>query len=127
MPIIKPVWTENVSLHGSAPLSFGASATDDIDLDTLGADLVDISFAITFGATPDGDVVVEVLPSTDSGGNDDTVAARSITIEAVAGTTVRRSVLVPARAYIALKVTNDDSIDDVTYEAHYAWRQWSSA
>lgn len=126
MPTIKPVWTENVNLHTSAGLAAAASATDDIDLDTLGADMVDISISIAFGATPDGDALVEIFASSDSGANDDTVAAQSFVIEKVTDTTVRRSVLVPARAYVAVKVTNQDSADNVTYEAHFAWRQWSS-
>lgn len=127
MATIKPVWTENVSLRASATLGNGVSETNDIDLATLGADLVDITIDIVFGGSPDDDVLVEIFVSTDSGGEDDTVAAQSFVIEKATGATVRRSIVVAARAYVAVKVTNNDSTDDVTFEAHYAWRQWFSA
>lgn len=126
MAIIKPVFTENVNLHSSATLSFGASATDDIDLDNLGADSVVISISIAFGGTPDDDCIVEIFASSDSGNNDDTVAVATLTIANVVSTTERRTFRIAGMPYITVKVTNNDTTDDVTYEAHFAWRQWTS-
>ena len=127
MATIKPVWTENVNLHTSAALAFGASATDDIDLDTLGADAVAIVIEILFGATPDGDVLVEIFGSSDSGVQDDTEPLTSFRIPQTASVTKRKTIVLKDVAYLAVKVTNNDSADSVTYDSWHAWRQWSSA
>lgn len=123
----KPVWAENVNLHTSGAVAAGASATDDIDLDTLGADLVSVVVEIVFGATPDGDVLVEVFGSTDSGTNDDTEPLLSFTIEETADATKRKSFALGGIPYAAIKVTNNDTTDSVTYDSWYAWRQWDFA
>ena len=127
MATIKPVWTENVNLHSSAALAFGASVTDDIDLDTLGADAIAIVIEIVFGSTPDGNVLVEIFGSSNSGTDDDTEPITSFTIEEAASGTKRKTIVLKDLAYVAVKVTNNDSADSVTYEAWHAWRQWSSA
>ncbi len=127
MSTIKPVWTENVNLHTSAALAFGASVTDDIDLDTLGADLVTVTIEIIFGGTPDGDTLIELFRSADSGSNDDTIPATSFRIPFATSATKRKTFTISAAAYAAIKVTNEDSADSVTYEAWYAWRNWNSA
>ena len=126
MATIKPVWTENVNLHTSASLAFGASVTDDIDLDTLGADLCAIVIEIIFGATPDGDVLVEIFGSSDSGVSDDTEPLTSFIIPFAASVTKLKTIVIKDMAYIAVKVTNNDSADSVTYDSWHAWRQWSS-
>lgn len=126
MATIKAVWTENVNLHSSASLAFGASATDDIDLDNLGADTAAITIEIIFGGSPDGDVLVEIFHSTDSGSADDTEPASSFIIPQGVSATKRRTLIVAGTPYIAVTVTNQDSADGITYEAHFAWRQWNS-
>lgn len=127
MATIKPDWTENVNVHSSASLSSGSSATDDIDLDTLGADKVFLTIEIIFGSTPDGNVLVEVFGSADSGTNDDTEPLFSYTVEEGVSATKRKSIEIPSLPYIAITVTNNDTTDSVTYEAWQAWRNWNSA
>ena len=126
MATIKPVWTENVNLHTSSSVAAAASVTDDIDLDTLGADAVAIVIEVVFGATPDGNVLVEIFGSSNSGTDDDTEPITSFTIKETASATKRKTVVLKDLAYLAVKVTNNDSTDSVTYEAWHAWRQWSS-
>jgi len=124
MTIIKPTWTENVNLHTSASLAAAASVTDDVDLDTLGADQALITIEIVFGGSVDGNVLVEIFGSANSGTDDDTIPLTSFTIPENDSVTKRKSVIVTGVPYIAVKVTNNDSTDTVTYEAWYAWRQW---
>lgn len=123
---IKPVWTENVNLHTSGTVAGGASATDDIDLDTLGADATAIVIEIVFGGSPDGDVDVEIFASSDSGTNDDTEPLAAFTITFATSATKRATIVIKDVPYIAVKVTNNDSADNVTYDSWHAWRQWSS-
>lgn len=127
MAIIKSIWTENVNLHTSAALAFGASVTDDIDLDNLGADLATITIEIIFGASPDGNALVEVFGSSNSGVDDDTIPITSFTIPFTISATKRKTFIVRSFPYAAIKVTNEDSTDNITYEAWHAWRQWTTA
>lgn len=124
--VIKPVWTENVNLHTSGTVSAGASATDDIDLDTLGADATAIVIEIVFGGSVDGDVLVEIFASSNSGTDDDTLPLASFSISETNSATKRKTIVIQDVAYIAVKVTNNDSTDNVTYDSWHAWRQWSS-
>lgn len=127
MATIKPVWTENVNLHTSGTVAAAASATDDIDLNTLGADVVAIVIEIIFGGSPDGDVLVEIFGSSDSGTKDDTLPLTSFIIPRSTSATKRKTIVIKDVAYIAVKITNNDSADNVTYDSWFAWRQWSSA
>lgn len=126
MVTLNPSWTENVNLHTSAALAAAATATDDIDLDTLGADQANVTIEIVFGASVDGDTVVNIFASSNSGTDDDTIPIASITIVAVNDATVRRTIAVIGHPYIAVAVTNNDTTDNVTYEAWFAWREWVS-
>lgn len=126
MATIKPVWTENVNLHTSGTVAAAATATDDIDLDNLGADAVAIVIEIVFGATPDDDVLVEIFASSNSGGDDDTEPLASFSIADATSATKRKTIVIQDVAYIAVKITNNDSADNVTYDSWFAWRQWDS-
>ena len=127
MVTVKPDWTENVSLHSSSSVAAGGSATDDIDLDNLGADCVNVQIEIIFTGTVDGDVLVEVFSSPDSGTNDDTEPITSLRIPETASATKKVTIKLENLAYAAIKVTNNDSTASVTYESIYAWRNWLSA
>ena len=127
MATITPTWTEATNLHTSGTVAAAASATDDIDLDNLGYDMVLVTIEIAFGGTPDGDCTVEVLGSSDSGTNDDTVALHTLAIEEAASTTKRISLQIKDVPYIAVKVTNNDSTATVTYDSWYAGRKFTSA
>jgi len=121
MATISPSWTENVSLRSAATLAAAATATVDVDLDTLGADRTDITVNFTKGSS--SGITVEFFYSTDSGTTDDDVAAISYTTIA---TEVRTTSI--SAAYVACKVTNDDGSNATgNIEIHHAWRQWTSA
>lgn len=119
-------WTEDVEFHASASLAAAASVTDDIDLDNLGAEETNIEISIAFGSTPDGDVLVELLASVDSGTLDGTVPVHSQTIERVTSTTVRALIPIAGYAYLAVRVTNNDTTDSVTYIGTHAWKRRDS-
>ena len=127
MATITASWTENVTLHTSGSVSAGASATDDIDLAIAGYDCVEVQVRITFGSTPDDGCDVEVFASPDSGTTDDTIPLFAFQVQEVTSTQVIKSFVVRDVPYIAVKLTNNDSTDAVTYEADYAGRKWSSA
>ena len=126
MATITAAWTEAVNLHSSGTVAGGASATDDIDIDASGYDIVDVTIEIAFGGSPDGDCVVEFFPSTDSGTNDDTIAISTYTIPYATSVTKRVTIPLPDLPYVAVKLSNNDSTDNVTYNSWYAGRKWSS-
>ena len=119
-----PTWTENQNLHSSGSVAAGASATDDIDLDNLGYDAVAITIEIVFGGSPDDDCNIEVFASTNSGTDDDTEAITSFSITEQTSTTKRKTFVIYDLPYIAVKLTNNDSTDNVTYDSWYAGRKW---
>lgn len=120
-------WTENVNLHTSAALAAAASATDDIDVATGGYIGVKITIEIVFGGTPDGNCLVEVFGSANSGTDDDTIPITTFTIEEATSTTKRAGVTLMNQPYLAVKVTNNDTTDNVTYEAWYAGLKYTDA
>ena len=121
-------WAEAQTLHSSSSISAGSSVTDDIDLDNLGALGVAIQIEIIFGGTPDANVLVEILGSVDSGTQDDTEVIHSFTIEDTASATKRGpTITVFDFPYIAVRVTNNDSTDSVTYDGLFAWVQRDSS
>ena len=121
MATISPSWTENVSVRSAATISAGATATHDIDLDTLGADLSETQIDITIGSS--SGVTVEIFGSPDSGTTDDTTALVSYTVAA----NDRRSLSLTG-AYRQIKLTNDDGSNATGNIAIiHAWRQWTSA
>ncbi len=128
MATITASWTENVTLHTSASLAAGATASDDLDIATEGYDLVVIQFRVTFGGSPDGDCDVEIFQSSDSGTTDDNDQPLvTFTIDRQTSTQVVVSKKVLDLPYIIVKLTNNDTTDNVTYEAKYAGREWNSA
>jgi hypothetical protein len=127
MATFKPSWTENQNLHTSGTVAAAASATDDIDLANLGYVGVTITIEIVFGGTPDGNCLVEVFRSNDSGTNDDTEPIVSFTIEEAVSTTKRAGIKLMNEPYLAVKVTNNDSTDTVTYDSWYSGLQYTDA
>lgn len=126
MSTITPSWTENVNLHTSGSVAAGVAVVDDIDYDTLGADAAAIVIEVIFGATPDGDILVEVLNSSDSGTNDDTEPVASMVIPWETSATKRQTMETGGRPYDAIRVTNLNTTDSVTVDSWLAWRQWDS-
>lgn len=122
-----PSWTENVTLKASGAIASGASDTKDIDLATELYDLIVVTVEIIFGASPDGDVVIERFDSTNSGTDDATEPEFSISVTESTSATKRINIPILNSAYSVIKVTNNDSADNVTVESWYAGRKWTSA
>lgn len=122
-----PTWTENVALKSSGTIAAAASDTQDIDLDTENYDLITVVVEIIFGGSPDGNVVIERFDSANSGTDDDTEPVFSVEVEFATSATKRVSIPIQNTAYTAIKITNNDSTDNVTVESWYAGRKWSSA
>ena len=121
MATISSSWTENVSVRSAATIAAGATATHDIDLDTLGADLSEVQIDITIGSS--SGVTVEIFGSPDSGVTDDTTALVSYTVAA----SDRRTIALTG-AYRQVKLTNNDGSNATGNIAIiHAWRQWTSA
>ena len=114
------VWTENTNLHTSGTVAAAASATDDIDIDNLAYLMVSVTIEILFGGSPDGDVDIEVFGSNDSGTQDDTEPILSFKLSEATSTTKRRTFQIMGVPYIAVKITNNDTTDTVTYDSWYS-------
>lgn len=128
MATISPTWTEDITGTASSSVAAGASAAFEIDLDTLGADLADVTVLTRFNnaGNPDGDGEIEIFYSTDSGGQLDTEAAQTFTMELVTGSTKVKTISISHTPYARIKMNNNDSSADMTFAAWYAWRQWTS-
>lgn len=126
MATISATWTENQNLHTSGTVASGATATDDIDLDTNGYDAVLITIEIVFGASPDADCTIDIFGSANSGTDDDTEPLYSFSLEEATSTTKRISFVVKDVPYIAVALTNNDTTDNVTYDSWYAGREFTS-
>lgn len=121
MVTTSPSWTEGVSLRAAATLGAGASATHDIDLDTLGADAVEAQISITKGSA--SSITVNIFGSPDSGTTDDTTPMLTYTVTADDRRTLRLS-----GAYRQIQLVNNDGSNATGNIAiTYAWRQWTSA
>jgi hypothetical protein len=118
-------WTENQEHHASSVISATGNAQDTIDLDASNYDEVEVFISIAFGSTPDGDCVVEVFPSYDSGTTFTTKATYTRTIERQTSTTVIVSFIV-SHAAARIKVTNNDSTDSVTYVGKYTGKKYNT-
>lgn len=119
--------TENQNLHTSGTVAAAASATDDIDMSASGMIWVSMTIEIVFGASPDGNVTVQVFHSNNSGTDDDTEPLFRFTIEEATSTTKRAPIFVQPGAYLAVKITNNDTTDNVTYEAWYTYGKYTDA
>lgn len=124
MTITKPKWIENQTITGfdDATLGFGASSQGNIDMASLGFDLVAIQIEVIFGGSPDDDALIEIQSSPDSGTTFDSIAITALTIEEATSTTKRLTVVVPNLPFIRVKITNNDSADDIAVSAIFAGR-----
>lgn len=119
-------WTEDTEHHASASLAAAATANDNIDLDNLGFDEIEIFISIAFGSTPDGDVLVEIFPSHDSGTTFSSRASYTETVPRVTSTTIVHSFTIKGSAFVKVSVTNNDTTDSVTYVGTYNGKKYDS-
>lgn len=119
--------TENNNLHTSGTVAAAASATDDIDLSASGMIWVSITIEVVFGGSPDGNCLIEVFHSNNSGTDDDTEPMYTFTIEEATSTTKRAPIFIQPAAYVAVKLTNNDTTDNVTYDSWYTYGKYTDA
>lgn len=126
MTTISALWTENQEFHASASLAAAASISDNIDLAANGYDVISIQPKIVFGGSPDGNVVVEIFSSPDSGSTFDSEPLHSIAITEATGETKAITITIKDTPFIKIKTTNNDSTDSVTYSGIYAGKEYTS-
>jgi len=129
MATITTTWTENQSItsFNAASLAAAGTTNGDIDLATSGYDIVTVQIKVIFGATPDGDVTIDILSSPDSGTSDDTIPLMTISIPETTSATKFITIPVKDIPFIQVKATNNDTTDTVNVSALYAGRKWTSA
>lgn len=99
------------ALSKTAIAAGGNALSDAIDLQSIKALVVGMS--VDFGATPDGNVKLEVLTSPDDT-NWDTVAYTQFEIDFSVSVTLQKSIPVNSDArYAKIKITNLDSADSI--------------
>jgi len=119
MATITSSWTENQEHHASSSISSGSSATDSIDLADAGYIQVDIQIWITFGTSTDDGCTVEVFSDSNSGSSPDTIALTSLEIPNTDSETKKVTITVKYKAFVDVKVTNNDGSESVTYVGKY--------
>lgn len=118
MATISPLWTVNQELRAPATLAGGASADHDLNLATLGFDLVSVQVSIVKGAASSINVAVYMSP--DGGTTDDTLSIAAYTVTA---DEVRTFEIVGPHAQIRL-TNNDGSNATGNIGVKYAGRKW---
>ncbi|MFH0901386.1 MAG: hypothetical protein V2A73_12230 [Pseudomonadota bacterium] len=121
-----PSWTVTQELHASSSVANAGTATDSLNLATLGYYEVDAQIQITPATTPSGDVLIEAFGSVDAGTSADTVplTQRRLTFT----TTAVQRISIPGLRgpYVSIRITNSTGVS-VTYVGRYAGLQQVSA
>lgn len=118
----KPSWTENVTLRTAATLASGSSTSngdDDIDLDTLGADVSMVVVDALMGSSTE--ITVAVYLSWDSGTSytSEPIIEFSITSDG------EYPFLIADVPYASIVLTEASSAGATGNIAiHHCWRQW---
>jgi hypothetical protein len=115
----KTAWSDVIGSDASkTSLAAGASTTGDIDCAGTNKYIsLAIKVVVVFGATPDGDVTVEVFGLDADGANEvDTLAMFEATVPRVTSSEERATyqLNVSALDQVRVKLTNNDSADSVS-------------
>ena len=127
MATYSAAWTVGQTLHGSSSITNGSSATDAINLATLGFYEVHAQIDLDIAAgSPAGNVTIEVFAAADGGSNVDTIPLTSRVV-AFTGTGNKKVSIPGIRApHVSVKVSNATGVA-VTYVGRYAGLKQSSA
>lgn len=120
-------WTTGVALHGSSTLANGGTDTDSVNLTTAGYYGIVIQEDINIASgSPNGDILIEILSSSDGGSNTDTEAATVRRINFIATGNKKITIPVLGYPYVTSKVTNNTGVS-VTHVSRYAGLKQASA
>lgn len=129
MATISSLWTENldVTFDDTTPART-VEGKGPIDLAAAGYITVFIQFKIIFGGSADGDAVIRIRGSADSGTDKDTILLSEITVPFATGVTKKVSIPIRDVPYIEVGVYNGNTaVEDITISAKYAGEKYSSA
>lgn len=131
MATISATWTENqaVTFDDASPAK-GVTASEEIDIATAGYVGIFVTLSIGFQADIDGNAIIRVLGSADSGTHDDSAETPLFSQEVAysAGNTRYISFQIMDVPYVTITVTNDTSTeDDIDIEGWYAGLKYTSA
>lgn len=128
MATITANWTENqaVTFDDSTPAKT-VEGKGVIDLANLGFIAVAIQFQVIFGGSADGNAIIRIRNSSDSGSNKDTILLLEQTIPFQISTTKRVTILVRDLPYIEVGVYNGNgAAEDISISAIYSGLKYSS-
>lgn len=127
MATFTPSWTVGQPLHTSGSVASAGTASDAVNLATLGYYEIDAQVEINIASgSPSGDVLIEALGSVDGGTNVDTVPLTQRRLTFVA--TGNQKVSIPGLRgpHITIRITNSTGVS-LTYVGRYAGLQQASA
>ena len=122
-------WTENqdITFDDASPAKT-VEGKGPIDLANLGAIAVAIQVQIAFGGSADGNAVIRVRSSSDSGTTKDTILLYEQEVSFTISTTKRVTVLLRDLPYLEIGVYNGNAaVEDITIAAKYAYLKYVSA
>jgi hypothetical protein len=121
MATITPSWTENQSGIASSSLTACVTKSFQIDVASLGFDLVTIQVGIDIGSAAGS--TISFYASPDSGTTFDSRALVSYRVS----TDDTRTIQLFGVPFVETRIVNNDGANDLVCSAIYAGRQWSSA
>lgn len=131
MATISALWTENqaITFDDTSPAK-GVTAHEEIDIAANGYVGIFVTLSIGFQANIDGNAIIYVRGSADSGMHDDSVETPLFSQEVAysAGNTRYISFTIMDVPYVTISIKNDTSTeDDINIEGWYAGLQYTSA
>lgn len=129
MATISSLWTEDqdVTFDDASPAKT-VEGKGPIDIAAAGFITVFIQFKIVFGGSADGDAVIRIRGSANSGTDKDTILLHEITVPFDAGETIIVSIPISDTPYLEVGVYNGNSaVEDITISAKYAGLKYISA
>ena len=128
MATISSSWTENqdVSFDDTTPAKT-VEGKGVIDLANLGAMAVAIQVQIAFGDSADGNAVIRVRSSSDSGTTKDTILLYEQEVDFTVSTTKRLTINLQDVPYLEIGVYNGNAaVQDITIAAKFAYLKYST-
>jgi hypothetical protein len=127
MATFTPSWTVGQTLHTSGSVASAATASDAVNLATLGYYEIDAQIEINAASAATGDILIEALGSADGGTNVDTVPLTQRRLNYAAATGNQKVSIPGLRGpHITIRITNSTNVS-VTYVGRYAGLQQASA
>jgi len=129
MATISASWTENVavSFDDTTPAKT-VEGVGPIDLAAAGYISVSVQVRIVFGGSADGDAVIRVRCSPDSGTTKDTILLTEVTVPFTASATKNITLNFTGVPWIEVGVYNGNTaVEDISISADYAGLKYAAA